>query len=187
MNSHSTEPTDVAALSAAIVAVVISLFASQGPYDALGAIVGLTLFLMIIGYIWGHPRTVLQSLTISSILGGVVTPIVGFGLELLFTADRWLLLRRSTTNSHGAPGAETSVDDTWLPGHRANSHRRRGADLVPNRSRRGNVLRRRAYRRHPTLQMSLRTGTPQKAIRFRLGAAGAHETGYRSLHPRHPS
>jgi hypothetical protein len=86
------EHSGVAALSAAIVAAVISIFAIQGPYNDLGAIVALTLIFMIIGYVWKHPRTVWQSLAVASILGGVAIPIVGFILEMWFIPDRRSLL-----------------------------------------------------------------------------------------------
>jgi hypothetical protein len=53
--------TDIAALSAAVTAVVVSMFLVTGPFEILGAMVAVTLSLVMFGYVWRHSRTVLQS------------------------------------------------------------------------------------------------------------------------------
>jgi phosphate/sulfate permease len=111
---HGGEQSDLAALSAAVVAVVISLFMVPGPHDVLGAIVGLTLMFMIFGYVWNHPRTVWQSLAVSSILGGIATQIVGFILEMSFAQDPLsLLMHDNPRNLAADKGGETLVNNLW--------------------------------------------------------------------------
>jgi hypothetical protein len=63
----SREHTDVAALALATVAVVYSLFEGKGPYNFLGAGIGVTLLLAIGGYLWDNRRTARQSLAVSTI------------------------------------------------------------------------------------------------------------------------
>src|SRR5690242_12295544 len=72
--------TDIAALAAGAMAVAISMFLISGPFDALGAMVAVTLTLVIIGYVWKHRRSILQSLAVAALLGIVAIPIAGFAL-----------------------------------------------------------------------------------------------------------
>ena len=84
--------TDIAALAAGAMAVAISMFLISGPFDALSAMVAVTLTLVIIGYVWNHRRSTMQSLAVAALLGIVAIPIAGFALELLFAHDPWSLL-----------------------------------------------------------------------------------------------
>jgi hypothetical protein len=84
--------TDIAALSAGTVAVAVSMFLISGPFDALGAMVAVTLTLVISGYVWSHRRSAVQSLAVAALLGIIAIPITGFALEMLFAHDPWSLL-----------------------------------------------------------------------------------------------
>jgi hypothetical protein len=84
--------TDIAALAAGAMAVAISMFLISGPFDALSAMVAVTLTLVIIGYVWKNRRSTVQSLAVAALLGIVAIPITGFALELLFAHDAWSLL-----------------------------------------------------------------------------------------------
>jgi hypothetical protein len=84
--------TDIAALSAGTVAVAVSMFLISGPFDVLGAMVAVTLTLVIVGYVWQHKRSTIQSLAVAALLGIIAIPIAGFALELLFAHDPWSLL-----------------------------------------------------------------------------------------------
>ncbi len=95
MNSNDNSGggrTDIAALAAGAMAVAVSMFLISGPFDALGAMVAATLTLVIVGYVWAHQRTSVQSLAVAALLGIVAIPIAGFALELLFAHDPWSLL-----------------------------------------------------------------------------------------------
>ena len=87
--------TDIAAIAAAVVAVAVAMFVVTGPYDAIGAMVAITLWLIIGGYVWKHHRTIFQSVAIAALLGVIATPIIGFVLELTLAHDKWSLLTRS--------------------------------------------------------------------------------------------
>jgi hypothetical protein len=82
-NSHrkNVEHGDVAALAATIISIVLMGF-NKGPYDPADLIVGLTLAFLIAGYVWDNPRTMWQSLTVCSIIGGVAVPIGCYFVEV---------------------------------------------------------------------------------------------------------
>jgi hypothetical protein len=106
-------PSDAAALSAAVVVVVITVLVGPGAYNVLGAIVSLTLFFLILGYLWTHPRTVWQSLALSSIIGGVAVPLVGFIVELYWAADRWCLLKWDNPMNPKIDDDISGVNNFW--------------------------------------------------------------------------
>jgi hypothetical protein len=104
--------TDIAALSAGVAAVAVSMFVIPGPFDVLGAIVAVTLTLVIFGYVWEHPRTRRRSLAVSALLGVIAIPLFGFILEMYFAQDRWV---RLTCAPHSScpdypPAVDTSVN-----------------------------------------------------------------------------
>lgn len=73
--------TDGAALGAGVVGVAVAMLMQPGPFTLLTAIIGLALGLVILGYMGGHRRTVLQSIGFASVMGVLVMPIVGTLLE----------------------------------------------------------------------------------------------------------
>jgi hypothetical protein len=99
--------TDVAALAAGAVAVAVSMFLAPGPYDLLGAIVAVTMALIIWGYVWPHPRESRESVAVGALLGIVLIPIICFGWEAVATP--WVGPRFNTQGQR-----ETLVPD-WLP------------------------------------------------------------------------
>ncbi len=75
-------PTDVAALSAGVTAIAVSMFLTPGPYDPTGALVSLTLLAVIYAYIGRHDRTHSQSAAVASLVGIICMPLTGFAVEL---------------------------------------------------------------------------------------------------------
>jgi hypothetical protein len=87
--------TDIAALSAAVVAVAVSMLVVPGPFEIVGAAVAVTLACVIAGYVWRNVRaTSLQSLAIAAVFGMIAIPIVGFVGELWVAHDKWSLVAR---------------------------------------------------------------------------------------------
>src|SRR5947209_6221346 len=79
---------DLAALSAAVIAVAVAMSVVPGPFDPVAAIVALTLILVLLAYIRDNSRTPSQSLAVAAIFGLILIPIVGFLLDLRFAADK---------------------------------------------------------------------------------------------------
>jgi hypothetical protein len=74
--------TDAAALGGGVVAIAMTMFAEEGPYDPVGLVVAVTLALLIFGYVGGHPRkSVPQSLAFGAVVGIVSIPVWGFLAE----------------------------------------------------------------------------------------------------------
>lgn len=100
---RNDKQTDVAALAAGVVAVAVSMFIAPGPYDLLGAIVAVTMALIIRGYVWPNPRKKMESVALGALAGIVLIPIFCYGWELVAT---WLEGRRF--DRCGQPA-------TWVP------------------------------------------------------------------------
>jgi hypothetical protein len=73
--------TDIAALSAGVVAVCVTLFLGPGTYDFLNFIVSLTLLAVIAGYVLPSPRRFMQSLAVAASIGLAAIPAIGFFIE----------------------------------------------------------------------------------------------------------
>src|SRR5690349_8112147 len=70
---------DIAALSAGVVAVSVSLFVAPGEYSVINLIVSIVLIFVILGYVWGSARPrLLQSFAVASVLGLSSVPAIGF-------------------------------------------------------------------------------------------------------------
>jgi hypothetical protein len=87
MAGLETERTDIAALSAAVVAVSVASFVVSGAYDPLTFIVFLSLTVLVCAYAWNSRRTPLQSIAIAMVLGLTITPAVGSILEYNRASD----------------------------------------------------------------------------------------------------
>jgi len=70
--------TDIAALSAGVVAVVVSLFVTPGSFGIVNLVVSFTLMAIVAGYVWPHVRRRLQSLAVAATVGLASIPAVGF-------------------------------------------------------------------------------------------------------------
>lgn len=105
--SREDKRTDVAALAAGVVAVSVSMLVAPGPYDLLGAIVALTMALIIRGYVWPNPRGTNESVALGALSGIVLIPIACYGWEMVVTLSKGELFDR-----RGNP--ETWVPD-WFP------------------------------------------------------------------------
>jgi hypothetical protein len=85
---HSQQPlenTDVAALSAGVVAVVISLFITPGVYDIINLVTSITLILVIISYAWNRYRGFVQSAAVAAVLGLCSIPGAGYLQEIYYS------------------------------------------------------------------------------------------------------
>lgn len=81
MTEIGESKTDAAALGGSVVAVAMTMFTDEGPYDAFGAGVGLTLWVLILGYMGFHRRNLLQSVAIAMVFGVISVPIWGYFAE----------------------------------------------------------------------------------------------------------
>jgi hypothetical protein len=84
--------TDIAALSAGIVAVAVSLFVAPGSYGPINLVFSITLLSVIAGYVWPHHRGPLQSLAISAAAGLAAIPAIGFFDEAFRSRDLFSFL-----------------------------------------------------------------------------------------------
>src|ERR1044072_5169162 len=73
--------TDIAALSAGIVAVVVSLFVAPGEFTVINFIVSMTLTGVIYGYVWPRPRTNGQMIGVAFACALALLPACGFFVE----------------------------------------------------------------------------------------------------------
>jgi hypothetical protein len=90
--------TDIAALSAGVIAVVVTLFVTPGEYTVFNFIVSFTLIAIILAYVWPGARSWLQSLALAAAIGLTFMSIVGYvgeailsqhGGEVLIGAYEW--------------------------------------------------------------------------------------------------
>jgi hypothetical protein len=81
------ENTDVAALSAGAVAVVIGLFTNPGPWDMTGLVIGFTLVIIIVAFTWERTRWWLQSLAVAAAIALASLPATGFMCEAIQSQD----------------------------------------------------------------------------------------------------
>jgi hypothetical protein len=82
-SSDSLHHIDIAALSAGVVAVSVSLFVAPGEYTLVNVVVSIVLFLVIFAYVWQRRRGAwLQSLAIAAVLGFAAVPAIGFFDEM---------------------------------------------------------------------------------------------------------
>jgi len=85
--------TDTAALSASIVAAIVSMYLSSGPYDIFGGVISFSLLMFVMGYVWPYQRTSLQSNAIAASVGIIVLPLFGVLIEIIKSDDvAWFLL-----------------------------------------------------------------------------------------------
>ena len=70
--------TDIAALSAGVIAVVVTLFVTPGEYSIFNFIVSFTLIVIILAYVWPEKRSWLQSLAVAAAIGLSFMTIVGY-------------------------------------------------------------------------------------------------------------
>lgn len=110
MTDERTGLTDAAALAAGGVAAALSMLMGSGPNDLLGALVALTLALIIGAYVKDSHRDRWQSLAFASLMGVVTMPVGGFLAELCFYPAPLALITgwRTDPNSY--------VSNLWLLG-----------------------------------------------------------------------
>jgi hypothetical protein len=74
--------TDVAALSAGVIAVAVTTIFAPGPYGGFGTIMVVTLLILIISYSWSGTRTLAHSMAFSAVIALIGMEVVGFFIEL---------------------------------------------------------------------------------------------------------
>jgi lysylphosphatidylglycerol synthetase-like protein (DUF2156 family) len=77
-DSPAGKYTDVAALSAGVIAVVVTLFLTPGEYSVLDFIVSFTFIILIFAYVWPRKRSWLQSLAVAGVIGLSFMTIVAY-------------------------------------------------------------------------------------------------------------
>jgi len=75
---NGREHTDIAALSAGVVAVAVSLFVTPGEYSVMNFVFSFTLIVVILAYVWSSARWWLQSLAVAATIGLASMPSIGF-------------------------------------------------------------------------------------------------------------
>lgn len=73
--------TDIAALGGSVVAVAMTLFGDEGPYDLFGVAISATLFLLILGYVLPHDRKGWKRWGVAAVIGLVFAPMTGYLME----------------------------------------------------------------------------------------------------------
>jgi hypothetical protein len=86
--------TDIPALSAAVVAVSVTIFMEPGPYVATNAIVGLTVSMLVVAYVYGRRRSIYHSFTVSFVLALSLLPVTCFAIETALSGDPARFLER---------------------------------------------------------------------------------------------
>jgi hypothetical protein len=84
---RATSSVDTAALSAGVVAVVVTLFIAPGMYGIVNLIISITLVLVIVAYVWPHTRRWLQSGAVGAAIGLASLPGIGFVEETARSRD----------------------------------------------------------------------------------------------------
>jgi hypothetical protein len=80
-DADKQQHVDIAALSAAIVAVFVALFVVPGNYGIMNLVIGITLDLIIFAYVFRQTRGIMQMLAIAAALSFASIPIYGFAWE----------------------------------------------------------------------------------------------------------
>jgi hypothetical protein len=103
--------TDVAALSAGVIAVAVTTMLSPGVYGGTGAVLSLTLFILIISYSWSGPRALARSIAFSAVIALIGMEIVAVAIEFaLWPRPRLTLF----TGSDRDIASDAAVTSAWL-------------------------------------------------------------------------
>lgn len=108
--------TDVAALTAGVVAVAVTMFVAPGPYDITGVAISTTLLTILYGYVLkGGSRTPPQSLALAAVSSLLILPIFGYCAELIAA---WLGIEQGINGVGDKQSAVTSevVTAFWFVG-----------------------------------------------------------------------
>lgn len=93
---ENRDQTDVAALGSGVVGVAVTMLMEDGPFHPTGAMVCVTLMLVILSYIGGHERGWFKRTAFGAVMGVLALPIVGVLLEADFDAKEssvgWLTM-----------------------------------------------------------------------------------------------
>ena len=94
--------TDVAALTAAVIAVPMVMFVTPGTYNFLDLVVGITLLALIFGYAYGSDeRNNRQRAAIACVVGLAALPVAGAIFDFFASCEREF---------------DSCMDETWHVG-----------------------------------------------------------------------
>ena len=104
--------TDIAALSAAVIAGAVAVFMTPGPYGPLSLVIGITLIAVLIGYAWKRNKTEPQRAALSTVLSFAFLPVVGFFIE--YALKEGSIIGFCETNPcDGASKLQSNVKPAW--------------------------------------------------------------------------
>lgn len=103
------EMTDIAALSAGVIAVAMSLFSVPGAYDPVDLVTSLTLSSVIAAYVWNAPRGASRSKAVAASAALALLPAMGFLDELIRAGSQWQLLFDAGDEPTRVPDADLAA------------------------------------------------------------------------------
>jgi hypothetical protein len=74
--------SDVPALSAGVIAIALMLYIDPGKYEPLEAILGFSLGLVFVGYVFGQERSPIQRAAVASLFALAILPLVAYIVEI---------------------------------------------------------------------------------------------------------
>jgi hypothetical protein len=109
--------TDVAALSAGVIAVAVTTIVVPGQYGGFGTIMAVTLLILIISYSWSGTRTLAQSIAFAAVIGLIGMQVFAFLVELWDAPHPMNLLQGSDYGNAKKLAWERVVLETCLAGN----------------------------------------------------------------------
>lgn len=95
MKNPSQDSADAGALAGGAVAIAFTVLSADGGYDFEDLMIGVTLLLLLVAYLWDRGRTSIQSYAFSASAGLLAIPVAGSAVDLIFGArsfEGWPLL-----------------------------------------------------------------------------------------------
>ena len=106
--------TDVAALSAGVVAAVLTLFVDPGEYGVMSLVVSFALAIVVLAFTWQQDRTWNRSLAVGAILGLALVPALGFFHEAGMRDGLWRQLFKLDYDAKNSMVPDWMVARDWL-------------------------------------------------------------------------
>lgn len=106
------EHSDIAAVSAGVVAVAMSLFALPGRYDTMDLVVSITLFLVFSAFVWPQQRDAGRSRAVAAAAALGLIPAVGFIDEFIRAGKNWRPLFGETDGQTQVPDSDLAI--AWI-------------------------------------------------------------------------
>jgi len=106
--------TDVAALSAGVVAAVLTLFVDPGEYGVMSLVVSFALSIVILAFVGRQSRVWEGSLAVGAILGLALVPALGFFHEAAMRHGLWEQLFKLDYDAKVSAVPDWMVARDWL-------------------------------------------------------------------------